>query len=273
MEEVKKYPEAVTGALIYNDQNQVLLIKNPKWGEYWSVPGGHIELGETMEESLRREIMEETGLEIDKVELLMATDGVYPREFARKKHFVFLNFFAHLAGGQITLSDEMTEYIWVEPAIALKEMNCSSTITVMLEAFAGRLENKESWENKYLRALADYQNLLKQTAKDKEDFAKYALTDFLHNVLPVYDHLKLAMAGLGEADNQNPWAEGVRHVLKQFKDVLSQHGIEEIETVGQKFDHNTMDALDGSGDTVKQEVMPGYRLNGKVIRPAKVVVE
>ena len=46
-------------------------------------------------------------------------------------------------------------------------------------------------EQKYLRALADYQNLLKQSAKDKLDFAKFALEDFLHELLPVYDHLKL----------------------------------------------------------------------------------
>jgi molecular chaperone GrpE len=114
---------------------------------------------------------------------------------------------------------------------------------------------------------------MKQTTKDKEDFAKYALTDFLHNVLPVYDHLKMSLYGLSEEDGDNPWVEGVRHVLKQFKDVLAQHGIEEIKTVGEKFDHNTMEAIDGEGETVKQEVMPGYKLNGKVIRPAKVIVE
>ncbi len=134
-------------------------------------------------------------------------------------------------------------------------------------------EDEEPWEHKYKRALADYQNLLKQTAKDKEDFAKYALTDFLHNVLPVYDHLKMSLYGLSEEEGKNAWAEGVRHVLKQFKDVLEQHGIEEIKTVGEAFDHNTMEAIDGSGETVKQEIMPGYRLNGKVIRPAKVIVE
>jgi molecular chaperone GrpE len=136
-----------------------------------------------------------------------------------------------------------------------------------------REEEEEPWEHKYKRALADYQNLVKQTAKEKQEFAKYALTDFLHNVLPVYDHLKMAMNGLSEEDSKNPWAEGVRHVLKQFKEVLAQHGIEEILTVGEKFDHNTMEAIEGSGEVIKTEVMPGYKLNGKVIRPAKVIVE
>jgi molecular chaperone GrpE len=136
-----------------------------------------------------------------------------------------------------------------------------------------REEEKDTAENKYLRALADYQNLLKQTAKDREDFVKYALNDFLQNILPIYDHLKLSMSGLKEEDLQNAWAVGVKHVLNQFREVLAQHGIEEIKTVGEKFDHNTMEAIDGSGETVKQEVMPGYKLNGKLIRPAKVIVE
>lgn len=136
-----------------------------------------------------------------------------------------------------------------------------------------RAEEIEPWEHKYKRALADYQNLLKQTAKDKEEFVKYAVNDFLQDVLPVYDHLKLSVTSLPETESQNAWVEGVRHVLKQFKEILGARGIEEIKTVGEKFDHHTMEAIDGQGETVKQEIMPGYKLNGKVIRPAKVIVE
>ncbi len=136
-----------------------------------------------------------------------------------------------------------------------------------------REEEVDSFENKYLRALADYQNLLKQTAKDREDFIKYALADFLQDILPVYDHLKMSMAGLSEEEAKNPWAVGVKHVLKQFKDILEARGVEEIKTVGEPFDHNLMEAIDGQGEKVKQEIMPGYKLNGKVIRHAKVIVE
>jgi molecular chaperone GrpE len=136
-----------------------------------------------------------------------------------------------------------------------------------------REEAAEAWEDKYKRALADYQNLLKQTAKEKSEFTKYALTDFLHNVLPIYDHLKLSLEGLSDAEAKNPWAQGVKYVLKQFKEVLTAHGIEEIKTVGEPFDQETMEAVDGSGDQVKQEIMPGYRLHGKLLRAAKVIVE
>lgn len=162
--------------------------------------------------------------------------------------------------------------IWVRPeAMFSEEVEADGVKKPRFEFL--REEEVESSEQKYLRALADYQNLLKQTAKDREDFLKYALTDFLQDVLPVYDHLKMSMAGLSEEEAKNPWAVGVKHVLKQFKDILEARGVEEIKTVGKKFDHDLMEALDGQGETVKQEIMPGYKLNGKVIRHAKVIVE
>lgn len=127
-------------------------------------------------------------------------------------------------------------------------------------------------EEKYLRALADYQNLLKQSAKDKAEFVKYATHNFLQEILPVYDHLKISINSLDEKESKNPWAIGVSHVLKQFKDVLASNGVEEIKTIGEKFDHNLMEAISGQGDVVIQEIQPGYKLNGKVIKPAKVIV-
>ncbi len=268
----KRHPEAVVGALIYNEKGEILLIKNPKFGDYWNIPGGHIELDETMEDALRREIMEETSLVLKNIEPIKFSEGINPEYFFKKKHFIYLSYLAELAGGEITKSNEMTEYVWIDPEEALK-LNLSWSVVPLVEYYINK-KNKdgESWEHKYLRALADYQNLLKQTAKDREEFVKYVLSDFLQDILPVYDHLKVSISGLKEEEKNNPWVEGVRHVLKQFKDILNSKGIEEIKTIGEKFDHETMEAIDGSGDTVKQEIMAGYKLNGRVIRHAKVIV-
>lgn len=162
--------------------------------------------------------------------------------------------------------------LWIRPkAEFLEEVEVDGIKKPRFEFL--REEEDDPFENKYLHALADYQNLLKQTVKDREDFIKYALTDFLQDILPVYDHLKLSMSGLNEEEAKNPWAVGVKHVLKQFKDILEDRGVEEIRTVGEKFDHELMEAIDGQGETVKTEIMPGYKLNGKVIRHAKVIVE
>ena len=90
--------------------------------------------------------------------------------------------------------------------------------------------------------------------------------------MPVYDHLKLSLKNLNEEERKNSWVEGVSYVLKQFKSTLEGQGVEEIKTEGEKFNHDEMEAVDGSGSVVKKEVMPGYKLQGKIIRPAKVVV-
>ena len=161
--------------------------------------------------------------------------------------------------------------LWVRPKkMFLEEVEVAGIKKPRFEFISE--EEIDSWENKYLRALADYQNLIKQNAKDRQELIKYAVNDFLHDLLPVYDHLKMSLVGISEEAAKNPWAQGVIHVLKQFKDVLASQGIEEIKAIGEKFNHETMEAIDGSGEMVKQEIMTGSKLNGKVIRPAKVVV-
>jgi len=269
----ERHPEAVVGPLIYNQAGQFLLIKNPKFGDYWTIPGGHIELNEKAEEALIREIKEETGLEMKNIEPIGFDENINPSEFHEPKHFIYLNYLAELAGGELTPSREMTEHLWasLEDVPKLKIMG---SVLPLIDAYRQRISGQalDSWENKYKRALADYQNLLKQTVRDKEDFVKYALGEFLEEILPVYDHLKLSLAGLDEKASENPWVQGVRHVLKQFREVLSSHGLEEIKAVGGKFDHNLMEAVSGSGEMVAQEIMPGYVLNGRVLRPAKVIV-
>ena len=166
--------------------------------------------------------------------------------------------------------------IWVRPKrMFLEEVEVDGKKKPRFEFIA---ENDNDWQKKYLRALADYQNLLKQTAKEKMEFAIYANEQMLKEILPVYDHLKLAMEH-HNGESSDEWLAGVKHVVKQFKDVLEKIGVEEIKVKDKKFDHNLMDAikseetkdenLDGQ---VAKEVKAGYKLNGKIIEPAKVVV-
>ncbi len=138
---------------------------------------------------------------------------------------------------------------------------------------------KHELEHRYKTALADYQNLLKQTAKDKQEFAKYANEQLIHEFLPVYDHLKLSLAHIDAAAEKSNWLVGVQYVIKQFQEVLAKHGVTEIKTVGEKFDHQTMEAIGSEptdeaekDDTVAKEIKAGYLLNGKVISPARVTV-
>jgi len=134
-------------------------------------------------------------------------------------------------------------------------------------------ERAKEFEHKYKLALADYQNLLKRTANERQEFAKFANEQLIMEILPVYDNLKVSMDHVDEAAKQGGWAQGIKYVIKQFADVLKMVGIEEIEADGKEFDHNTMEALEGKGDKVKKTVKAGYRLREKVIVPAKVILE
>lgn len=164
--------------------------------------------------------------------------------------------------------------IWVRPKnMFLEEVEIEGIKKPRFEYINNQesVEDNQSFEQKYLRALADYQNLLKRTAQDKIDFVKYANHNLIEEILPVFDHLKLSLSGLSETEAKSPWAIGVSHVLNQFREILKNNGIEEIKTIGEKFNHETMDAIEGEGEIVAKEIIPGYKLNGKVIRPAKVI--
>jgi molecular chaperone GrpE len=143
-------------------------------------------------------------------------------------------------------------------------------------AEAVSVETIDNFESKYLRALADYQNLSRQHLKDRQDFARYANEGLLQDFIPVYDYLKLS---LDHAEDSSKWIEGVKHVLNQFKKVLEDNGVKEIVTQGAAFDHATMEAVsneeteDESQDgLVARELKAGYTLNEKVIIPARVTV-
>jgi molecular chaperone GrpE len=127
-------------------------------------------------------------------------------------------------------------------------------------------------ENKYKRALADYQNLFKDTAREKEEFAKFANERIILDMIVVYDNLKISLAHLPQAEKANGWAEGIKYIIKQFGDVLKNYGVEEIKTEGEKFDPNSMEAVEGEGEIVKQEIGAGYKLGGKIIKAARVAL-
>ena len=115
------YPEPTVGALIVNADDEVLLIRSHKWRGRYVMPGGHIELGETMEEALRREIREETGLEIRDLAFIGFQEFIYDDAFWRRGHYVFFDYACRTDGTEVVLNDEGQEYAWVslEQALAM----------------------------------------------------------------------------------------------------------------------------------------------------------
>lgn len=110
-----RLPIVTVGALIHDPTGRMLLIRTHKWRDTYGIPGGKIHEGETMETALRREIREETGLDLHDVRFVIAQDCIDSPEFFRPAHFILLNFTAASPGGEVTLNDEAQSYVWTTP--------------------------------------------------------------------------------------------------------------------------------------------------------------
>ena len=109
-----QYPEPTVGALIFNAEDQLLLVKTHKWKGNYTIPGGHVELGERLVEALKREVNEETGLELIHGEFLCHQEFVYDDTFWEKRHFIFFDFVCRVREGRVNLNDEAQEFVWVD---------------------------------------------------------------------------------------------------------------------------------------------------------------
>jgi nucleoside triphosphatase len=121
-----KYPEPTVGGLILNSEKRVLLAKSSKWKNRFTLPGGHIELEESIEEALKREIREETAVEIKPIRLLNLQEAIYSKEFHEPKHFIFMDFLCEAQTAEVKVDEnELQAFLWVEPTKAL-EMDIDS---------------------------------------------------------------------------------------------------------------------------------------------------
>jgi len=117
---VQLYPEATVGALVVNQNEEILLVGSEKWGSKLTVPGGHIELGERAEDAIKREVSEETGLDIEPVELLLIQQAIYPKDYYKHEHFIFMDYLCKATSSNVKLDGrELQSHIWVKPADAL----------------------------------------------------------------------------------------------------------------------------------------------------------
>jgi molecular chaperone GrpE len=143
------------------------------------------------------------------------------------------------------------------------------------------LAKKEQAEahDRYLRLAADMENLRRRTVREKDEIRQFAAGRVLEDLLSVLDNL-----GFGLAAAKAPNADlktlvgGISMVADQLKNVLGQHGLKEINPAGQAFDPNLHESIaaqpsaDVAEGLVAQVVRIGYTLNGRLLRPASVIV-
>ncbi|RME66931.1 MAG: nucleotide exchange factor GrpE [Verrucomicrobia bacterium] len=141
-----------------------------------------------------------------------------------------------------------------------------------------RQERDEIYQ-RYLRAVADLDNYRRRVMREKDELRQFAVTDLVESLIPVIENLGFANQSAQQATDPKAIATGVSMVLDQFKSALAAVGLEEIRPeVGSEFDPHKHESLSHApSDTVPPEkiaqvVRVGYALNGRILRPANVVL-
>lgn len=134
-------------------------------------------------------------------------------------------------------------------------------------------------QNKYLRSLAESENVRKRMEKERQELTKYAIEGVLVEFLqPLHNLEKALQFAEGMSDEVRNWAVGFEMLLNQFKQILSHHGVEEYHSVGKPFDPHLHEAMEMVETTeyepgiVVEECVRGYKMGPRVIRAARVKV-
>jgi phosphoglycolate phosphatase len=158
--EDQRQPVVTVGALIFNSREDVLMIQTHKWSNLWGIPGGKTRFGETSIDALRREIKEETDLDVEDIRFVLVQDCIHSKEFYRDAHFVLLNYTCRVAsvlsGTQgegsdpvVNLNEEATQFRWVPIGEALK-MSLNTPTRILLQAVVDREEAQKTRKSESL---------------------------------------------------------------------------------------------------------------------------
>jgi molecular chaperone GrpE len=164
-----------------------------------------------------------------------------------------------------------------EPTAVLPENAFRPELAALEQQLAETRAKADEHYALYVRALAELDNVRKRAVKDVEQAHRYAVEKLAHELLPVLDGFELAQANAGTADVRS-LLEGQAATLRLLLKAVEKAGIAELNPTGQAFDpqqHEAMvaqPAADVPPDTVLQTVQKGYVLNGRVLRPARVIV-
>ena len=142
---------------------------------------------------------------------------------------------------------------------------------------AAKQEAAASYD-RYTRAVADLENFRKRTLREKDELRQFAVSGLMDDIIPILDNLGLGLAAAQQQADAKAIISGVTLVLEQFKTTLARHGLKEVKPDGQRFDPHLHECIshqpsaEVAEEHVMQVVRSGYTLNGRLLRPASVIV-
>ena len=176
---------------------------------------------------------------------------------------------------------EEEEVIFLEEEAA-EEAGAEEAGTADDDAELSELEKahaeRDRMREQLLRIAADFDNFRKRSRKEVEEVRRRTIEDTLREVLPIVDNLERAADAMTNASEVSAVADGVKMVLRGFDEIASRLGLKRVAAVGQQFDPTCHDAMqqeetdEHAPGTIVAEVVPGYYLGERLLRPAMVVV-
>jgi molecular chaperone GrpE len=167
-----------------------------------------------------------------------------------------------------------------EEPVQASEISDSPQMATISEEELNQIKKEVAeYKDKYIRQLAEMENMRKRLQKEKQEMIQYSIQNVIVDFLNPIDHYENALKFADQAsDEVKHWALGFQMILSQFKDVLANNGVTGFQSTGMLFDPNLHEAVemvatnDCPAGTVVSESVKGYKMGGKTIRPARVTV-
>lgn len=268
------------------------IVDGDKYEGPWDLAGGRVNEQENLLESFKRELTEEIG-EVDlEIKDPVLVDVLKVRNDPNGPRRCRVYYLALYKGGDIKISSEHTEFKWEN----LENIITNEAYEPVREAIekAAEFLEREEYLNDLKRLQADFENYKKRQTEAQKELGGYLIEKLLLDIIPVLDNFRSATTHVPLEQKESPWVVGIQYIKKQLEDVVKSNGVEVIEPKeGEAFDPNIHEAVDSqqkaeNGEPLTnnekqatEEVQPhtiakvlqnGFRIGGKVIRPAKVVV-
>lgn len=148
----------------------------------------------------------------------------------------------------------------------------------MEQALASKAEEAKTFQDKYLRLAAEFENFKRLAQKQKQEYSQFANESLLKELLPIVDNLERAVKCVQEGRTSDGLVQGVELTLKQFTETLARFGVRPIASLGVPFDPTRHQAVaqqashTAAENTVIEEYQKGYQLHDRILRAAMVVV-